>query len=231
MNTTTDITTNTFPNDFIEQIKLIINKAQDNAVKSVNHERVLMYWKIGERIVKEEQHGKQRADYGKYLIKSLAKELTTTFGSGFSIRQLEFCRQFYLTFPITNALRSQLNWTQYRLLIRINDEDKRTYYIEEACKNNWSARQLERQINSQLYERLLLSSDKEKVLAIAKGEILPNKPTDIIKDPMVLEFLGLKPQATYYEKDLEQAIITHIQQFLLELGNGFSFVARQNVCC
>ncbi len=227
MNTQADVTTNTFPNDFIEQIKSIINKAQDNAVKSVNHERVLMYWKIGERIVEEEQNGKQRADYGKYLIKNLAKELTVTFGSGFSYRQLNFCRQLYLAFPIVNTLRSQLNWSQYRLLIRINDENKRTYYIEEACKNNWSARQLERQINSQLYERLLLSSDKEKVLAIAKGEILPDKPTDIIKDPMVLEFLGLKPQATYYEKDLEQAIITHIQQFLLELGNGFSFVARQ----
>ncbi len=120
-----------------------------------------------------------------------------------------------------------MNWTQYRLLIRIPDEDKRTYYIEETCKNNWSARQLERQINSQLYERLLMSSDKEKVLAIAKNDAVPDHPKDIIKDPMVLEFLGLKPQATYYEKDLEQAIITHIQQFLLELGNGFSFVARQ----
>lgn len=126
-----------------------------------------------------------------------------------------------------NALRSQLNWTQYRLLIRLDDDDKRTYYIEEACKNNWSARQLERQINSQLYERLLLSSDKEKVLSIAKGEATPEHPQDIIKDPMVLEFLGLKPQAEYYEKDLEQAIITHIQHFLLELGNSFSFVARQ----
>lgn len=126
-----------------------------------------------------------------------------------------------------NALRSQLNWTQYRLLLRIENQDKRTYYIEESCKNNWSARQLERQVNSQLYERLLLSSDKEKVLAIAKSEAMEHNPTDIIKDPMVLEFLGLKPQASYYEKDLEQALITNIQSFLLELGNGFSFIARQ----
>ncbi len=213
--------------DFVQQIKAIISNAQNNAVRSVNRERVLMYWKIGEKIIVEEQNGKERADYGTYLIKMLSKELTADFGSGFSYRQLNFCRQFYIAFPIVNALRSQLNWTQYRLLIRIEDEDKRTYYIEEACKNNWSARQLERQINSQLYERLLLSSDKDKVLAIAKGEAVPDNPKDIIKDPMILEFLGLTPQAAYYEKDLEQAIITHIQQFLLELGNGFSFVARQ----
>ncbi len=213
--------------EFVQQIKSIINNAQNNAVRSINNERVFMYWKIGEKIVLEEQNGKERAEYGIYLIRMLSESLTKDFGSGFSVRQLEMCRQFFLTFPIANALRSQLNWTQYRLLIRLEDEDKRTYYIEEACKNNWSARQLERQINSQLYERLLLSSDKEKVLAIAKGEAVPEKPTDIIKDPMVLEFLGLQPQAAYYEKDLEQAIITHIQQFLLELGNGFSFVARQ----
>jgi predicted nuclease of restriction endonuclease-like (RecB) superfamily len=120
-----------------------------------------------------------------------------------------------------------LNWTQYRLLLRIDDPDRKTYYLEESCNNNWSARQLERQINSQLYERLLLSSDKESVLAIAKKEAQPEKPTDIIKDPMILEFLGLKPQASYYEKDLEKAIIINIQSFLLELGNGFSFVSRQ----
>ncbi len=218
--------TNFAPN-FVQQVKSIIKSSQNNAIRSVNRERVLMYWKIGERIVEEEQQGKKRADYGTYLIKMLSKELTRDFGSGFSVRQLETSRQFYNMFPIPHALRAELNWTEYKLLIRIKDEDKRTYYIEEACKNNWSARQLERQINSQLYERLLLSSDKEKVLAIAKGEAVPDNPKDIIKDPMVLEFLGLKPQATYYEKDIEQAIITHIQQFLLELGNGFSFVARQ----
>lgn len=219
--------TTTFSADFVQQIKHIISNAQDNAVRAVNNERVMMYWKIGEKIVVEEQKGKQRADYGAYLVKTLSEELQKTFGSGFSQRQLETCRQFYLAFPIPHALRSQLNWTQYRLLIRIDNKDKRGYYIEEACKNNWSARQLERQINSQLYERLLLSADKEKVLAIAKGEATPEQPKDIIKDPMILEFLGLKPQAEYYEKDLEQAIITHIQHFLLELGNGFSFVARQ----
>jgi len=212
---------------FVNGIKALIQAGQSNAVRAVNRERVMLYWNIGKHIVEEEQNGKQRADYGVFLIKSLAKELTKEFGSGFSFRQLNFCRQFHLAFPIVNALRSQLNWTQYRLLIRINDKDKQTYYIEEACKNNWSARQLERQINSQLYERLLLSNDKEKVLAVAKGEATPQDPKEIIKDPMVLEFLGLKPQASYYEKDLEQALLTNVQAFLLELGNGFSFVARQ----
>ncbi|MCG8812158.1 DUF1016 domain-containing protein [Tenacibaculum finnmarkense] len=211
----------------VNSVRLLIQNAQKNAVRAINQERVLLYWNIGKHIVEEEQNGKERANYGSYLIKTLAKELTKDFGSGFSFRQLNFCRQFYSTFPIVNALRSQLNWTQYRLLLPIENKDKRSYYIEESCKNNWSARQLERQINSQLYERLLLSSDKENVLAIAKNEATIQNPTDIIKDPMVLEFLGLKQKSNYYEKDLEQALITNIQSFLLELGNGFSFVARQ----
>ncbi|MBE7690756.1 PDDEXK nuclease domain-containing protein [Tenacibaculum piscium] len=211
----------------VNSVRLLIQNAQKNAIRAINQERVLLYWNIGKHIVEEEQNGNERANYGSYLIKTLAKELTKDFGSGFSFRQLNFCRQFYSTFPIVNALRSQLNWTQYRLLLPIENKDKRSYYIEESCKNNWSARQLERQINSQLYERLLLSSDKEKVLAIAKNEATIQNPTDIIKDPMVLEFLGLKQKANYYEKDLEQALITNIQSFLLELGNGFSFVARQ----
>lgn len=168
-----------------------------------------------------------RAEYGASIIKLLAKALKTDFGSGFSIRQLETSRKFYRTFPNTHALRAQLNWTQYKLLLRIDDKDKRSFYIEEACTNNWSSRQLERQINSHLYERLLLSNDKEKVMAVAKKESKPENPREIIKDPMVLEFLGLKPEATYYEKDLEQALITNMQSFLLELGNGFSFIARQ----
>ncbi|WP_299671741.1 PDDEXK nuclease domain-containing protein [uncultured Polaribacter sp.] len=212
---------------FINAIREIIVNAQKHAVTAIQQQRVLMYWHIGHHIVEEEQQGKTRADYGSELIKTLSKELTKDFGSGFSFRQLNFCRQFFIAFPIMNALRSQLNWTQYRLLLRIESEDKRTYYIEESCNNNWSARQLERQINSQLYERLLLSNDKEKVLAIAKKEAIVEHPKDIIKDPMVLEFLGLQPQASYYEKDLEQLLISNIQSFLLELGNGFSFVSRQ----
>lgn len=214
-------------NQFVNDIRQLILNAQQNAVRAIDKERVILYWKIGERLFVEEQNGKERADYGIYLTNRLSAELSQEFGTGFSVRQLEFCRQFYRIFPIANTLRSQLNWSQYRLLIQMDSDDKRTFYIEESCKNNWSFRQLERQVNSQLFERLLMSSDKEKVLAIAKGELSPDHPKDIIKDPMVLEFLGLKPQAEYYEKDLEQAIITNIQHFLLELGNGFSFVARQ----
>jgi len=211
----------------ISEIKTIISQSRDQAIRSVDYQRTLMYWHIGQRIFEEEQNGKERAEYGTYLIKYLSEQLQPEFGSGFSRRQLEKYRQFYRVFPIASALRTQLNWTQYKLLISIDNEHKREYYIAESVKNNWSARQMERQINSSLYERLLLSNDKESVLAIAKGELIPNEPSQIIKDPMVLEFLGLKKESAYYEKDFEQAIITHLQDFLLELGNGFSFVARQ----
>jgi predicted nuclease of restriction endonuclease-like (RecB) superfamily len=211
----------------LQDIKTIIIEAQDRAIRSVDYQRVLMYWQIGKRILDEEQGGQQRAEYGKYLLKSLSEQLEPEFGNGFSVRQLELSRQFYKLFPITNTLYSQLNWSQYKLIIRIENEDKRAFYIAESVKNNWTVRQLERQINSLFYERLLLSNDKQSVLEVARKEKQPQSPSEIIKDPMVLEFLGLKPQASYYEKDLEDAIITHLQEFLLELGNGFSFVARQ----
>jgi len=187
----------------------------------------LMYWHLGERIFIEEQGEQDRAEYGAYLLKNLAQAIEPEFGSGFSVRQLELCRQFYRNYPIANALRSQLNWYQYRLLIRIDDASKREYYELETANNAWTGREMERQINSLLYERLLMSNDKESVLAVARKERIPEKPTEIIKDPMNLEFLGLKPDAAYYEKDLESALITHLQDFLLEMGNGFSFVARQ----
>jgi predicted nuclease of restriction endonuclease-like (RecB) superfamily len=211
----------------VNEIKNIIAGAKERAIRAVDHERVLMYWHIGKVIFEEEQQGKDRADYGTYLIKYLSEQLQPEFGSSFSIRQLELFRQLYRTFPIANALRSQFTWTHYRMFIRIDNHDKREYYIAEALKNNWTSRQLERQINSQLFERLLLSNDKESVLAVARGEKQPSEAKEIIKDPLVLEFLGLKREAAYYEKDLESAIITHLQEFLLELGNGFSFVARQ----
>ena len=209
------------------EIKKTILFAQENAVRSIDQHRVLMYWQIGKQIFEEEQKGKDRADYGAYLIRLLSEQLQPEFGTGFSVRQLEFYRQFYRIFPIANALRSQLNWTQYRLLIRIEDNDKREFYIEESVKNNWTSRELERQIYSNLFERLLLSNDKNSVLSVARNERLPENAKEIIKDPMYLEFLGLKRESSYYEKDLETAIVTHLQEFLLELGNGFSFVARQ----
>ncbi|MCJ1806914.1 PDDEXK nuclease domain-containing protein [Flavobacterium covae] len=211
----------------ITDIKSLISNARTSAIKAVDYQRTLLYWHIGERIFNEEQQGKDRADYGEYLIKYLSEQLQPEFGSGFSVRQLERYRQFYRTFPIASTLRTQLSWSHYKLLLGFDNEDKREYYIAETAKNNWSVRQMERQINSQLYERLLLSNDKESVLAVARNEVLPTHPNEIIKDPMVLEFLGLKRESAYYEKDLEQAIITHLQDFLLELGNGFSFVARQ----
>jgi predicted nuclease of restriction endonuclease-like (RecB) superfamily len=212
---------------FVLQIKNIIEDAQKNALRSVDFHRVVMYWNLGRSILEEEQQGKKRAEYGTYLIKNLAEELVPEYGTGFSVRQLERCRQFYKEFPIASALRTQFSWTHYKLFLPLENNGRREFYIAETSKNNWTARQLERQINSQLYERLLLSSDKERVLAVAQGEQLPAKPTDIIKDPMYLEFLGLKREAAYYEKDIEQAIITHLQEFLLEIGNGFTFVARQ----
>lgn len=211
----------------IGQIKAIIEASQERAIRAVDHERTLMYWHIGKYIFEEEQQGEERATYGKYLIKYLAQQLEPEFGSGFGVRQLERSRQFFRLFPIASALRTQFNWTQYKLLISVEDEHKREFYIAESIKNAWTARQTERQINSLLYERLLMSNDKESVLAVAKGEQQPSEVKEIIKDPMVLEFLGLKRESSYYEKDLEQAIITHLQDFLLEMGNGFSFVARQ----
>lgn len=212
---------------FISDIRTIILSARESAIRSVDTVRVQMYWKLGERIFIEEQKGQDRAEYGAYLLQNIAMEIEKEFGSGFSVRQLERARQFYRTYPIATALRTQLNWYQYRLLIQIDDKDKREYYELESANNNWTGRELERQINSGLYERLLLSNDKKAVLEVARKERIPESPTEIIKDPMVLEFLGLRPEATYYEKDLERALITNLQAFLLELGNGFSFVARQ----
>ena len=213
--------------EFVNEIRGIIDQARNHAARSVDQARVLMYWNIGKRIFEKEQQGKERADYGSFLLETLSKNLAPLYGSGFSVRQLEICRKFYRTYPIANTLCAQLNWSQYKLLIAIPDKDKREYYQLEAVNEGWSKRQLERQINSMLYERLLMSNDKEKVLAVARKERTPESPLEIIKGPMVLEFLGLERKPAYYEKDLESALISHIADFLLELGKGFSFVARQ----
>lgn len=211
----------------IDDARAIIETARANAVRSVDFCRVQMYWNLGRRIFEEEQHGKERADYGAYIVKTLADKLEAEYGSGFGVRQLERARQFYRIYPIASTVRTQLNWSQYKMLISIDDPDKREYYELESVNNAWTARETERQINSLLYERLLLSNDKEAVLAVARKERIPETPQEIIKDPMVLEFLGLERQSAYYEKDVENAIITHIADFLLEMGKGFSFVARQ----
>ena len=189
-----------------QEVQRLINNSKNKAIKAVDFERVILYWSIGKRIFKEIQGGKKRADYGKHIIINLSIELEPIYGSGYSVRQLELMRQFYKCFPNTNAVRSQLSWSQYKLLIRIEDSDKREFYINESIKNLWSGRELERQINSSLFERLLLSSDKKSVLKIAKNKKMPAEASEIIKDPMVLEFLGLEKRNSYYEKDLEQAI-------------------------
>ncbi|MBW8333426.1 MAG: PDDEXK nuclease domain-containing protein [Prolixibacteraceae bacterium] len=212
---------------FVQDVKTIIGLARTQAMRSVEFHRVQMYWKLGERVFNEEQQGKERADYGAYLIRGLAKELEPEFGSGFSYRQLNWCRQFYRTYPIVSAVRTQLNWSQYKMLITIEDNSRREYYELEAVKNAWTGRELERQISSGLFERLLLSNDKDSVMAVARKERLPELPHEIVKDPMILEFLGLERKPQYYEKDLESALIEHLQQFMLELGNGYCFVARQ----
>lgn len=211
----------------LHSIISLIEETRESAIRSVDFHKVQLNWHIGKFIFEDEQKGKERAEYGKYLIKYLSKNLEPIYGSSYAVRQLERFRQFYRTFPIASALRTQLNWTQYKLLISLESDDKRNFYIAESIKNHWTSRQLERQINSNLFERLLLSNDKESMLAVARGEKLPSEAREIIKDPMTLEFLGLKGESAYYEKDLETAIITHLQDFLLELGNGFSFVARQ----
>ena len=184
------------------------------------------YWNIGKSII-EEQGGNEKAEYGTGFLKELSKQMTQDFGKGFTVANLKNMRQFYLTFPNGYALRSELSWTHYRLLMRVENENAREFYMQEAVKSQWSTRQLERQINSFFYERLLSSKNKEQVAAEIQTLEPAKKPEDIIRDPYVLEFLGLASNDDFYESDLEQALITHLQKFLLELGRGFSFVARQ----
>ena len=184
------------------------------------------YWNMGKSII-EKQGGNKKAEYGTGLLKELSKQMTQDFGKGFTVANLKNMRQFYLTFPNGYALRSELSWTHYRLLMRVENENAREFYMQEAVKSQWSTRQLERQINSFFYERLLSSKNKEQVAEEIQTLEPAKKPEDVIRDPYVLEFLGLKSNDDFYESDLEQALITHLQKFLLELGRGFSFVARQ----
>lgn len=213
-------------NIFIE-IKNILENARNNIYRVANSAMVLAYWQIGKIIVEHEQKGKERAEYGSSLIKELSIKLSKEFGKGFDERNLWYIRNFYLMFPIMNAVRSELSWTHYRLLLSIENKEARNFYIIETANNKWSTRELERQINSMFYEKLVLSKNKEKVKELsAKGQII-SKPSDVIKDPYFLEFANLKENRDYLEKDLENVLISKLQEFLLELGKGFSFVARQ----
>lgn len=213
-------------NEFYEEIKSILLDARNRVYQTANSAMVEAYWQIGKSIV-EEQGGEERAEYGTGLLNELSRQMTLDFGKGFTVRNLRAMRQFYLLFPIWHTVRAELSWSHYRLLMRVENEQERQFYIEEAVKSQWSTRQLERQINSFFYERLLSSKDKAGVSQEIKKHEPSKTPEDIIRDPYVLEFLGLSPNDDFYESDLEQALITHLQKFLLELGRGFSFVARQ----
>lgn len=212
-----------------KDIKKILAEARNKAYTAVNFVMVEAYWNIGRRVVEEEQKGKKRAEYGKYLINKLAEQLTKEFGSGFSEQSLRNMRQFYLTFPIRSTLWSEISWSHYKLLIRIENDRARKFYAEESVQANWSVRQLERQINSFYYERLLSSKNKLPVKQEVdrRARQLKATPQDFIKDPYVLEFLDVQGTSEMREGRLEQALIGHLQKFLLELGRGFSFVGRQ----
>ncbi len=188
---------------------------------------VVAYWHIGREIVEEEQIGKSRAGYGEAILKKLSEKLTADFGKGFDESNLRNIRHFYLTYPKCDALRHELSWTHYRILMRVDKPQARSFYEIECIENNWSARELERQKGSFLFERLALSKDKKGLMKLArKGQEL-HTYEDMIKDPYVLEFTGLSPQSKLYESKLEQALIDNLSKFLLELGKGFTFVARQ----
>jgi predicted nuclease of restriction endonuclease-like (RecB) superfamily len=190
---------------------------------------VIAYWEIGKRIVENEQAGEAKAVYGQGLLKELSQNLTADFGKGFDQSNLRYMRLFYQVFPIRDALRHELGWTHYRLLLKVENEKRRSYYLHEAIAQNWSTRALERQINSFYYERILSSKQRKEVTAEAKNatDALAARPEDFIKDPYVLEFLHLSTDNRFLEKDLENAIINNLQQFILELGKGYAFVAQQ----
>jgi len=213
--------------DIYSEIKETLLQSRDHAYTAVNFAIVQAYWQIGRIIVEHEQNGSLRAEYGKAVLQEISEKLQQEFGGGFSVRNLQQMKKFYVLYPNTNALRSQLTWTHYRALLRIENDDVRNWYMEECIRSAWSSRQLERQISTLYYERLLASRDKETVIAEAEKLLKPLSAEDFIKDPYVLDFLDLKDYPALRESDLEQALIDKLQEFLLELGRGFCFVARQ----
>ncbi|MEM9888432.1 MAG: PDDEXK nuclease domain-containing protein [Bacteroidota bacterium] len=225
---------NTPIKNYVEKAINILELAREQVVKSVNQTMVFAYFEIGKIIVEEEQAGKERAEYSKRTIEKLSEKLIGEYGRGFSIRNLEQMRRFYLTYSKTQTPSAelqmpdfQLSWSHYLILTRIKKEEERKFYEIESRTNNWSVRELKRQFDSSLYERLVFSRDKEGVRELSeKGQVI-NVPKDAIKEPYVLEFLGLEEKERYTESELEKAIIDKIEHFLLELGKGFAFIARQ----
>ncbi|WP_027121046.1 PDDEXK nuclease domain-containing protein [Mycoplasma leonicaptivi] len=213
-----------------EEIKSLLKESRLQVITQVNNVLLKTYWKIGKTIVLDEQNNSNRAEYGKNLLKTLSKKLTKEFGRGFSRSNLQNMRNFYSLYPKCQTLSGKLSWSHYSELLSISDDSKRSFYEKESENSNWSVRELKRQINTSLYERLLLSQGKDnknKVLELAlKGQEIQN-PKDIIKDPYVFEFLGIPEQKPILESDLEKSLIKHIEKFLLELGRGFMFVGSQ----
>lgn len=219
-----------------ERIEKLIHEARKRTIAVVNTTMVYTYYEVGRMIVEDEQQGEQRAEYGTELLKHLSEQLSNKFGKGFSAQNLANMRQFYLTYSKDNIFQTvsresengfTLSWSHYLKLMRISNPEERRFYEIEAKDNNWSLRELQRQFDSSLYERLALSRDKEGVKALAHEEQVIDTPKDIVKDPYVLEFIGLPELPQYNESELEQRLIDNLQTFLLELGKGFTFVGRQ----
>ena len=218
-------------NSLYNKISSILEESRKFVATTVNTAMIQTYFEIGRLIVEEEQHGNIRAEYGKETLKNLSIKLTANYGKGFSQRNLEQMRQFYLVYstqiPQTPSAKFSLSYSHYLFLMRIDNPEERKFYEIESSQNNWSLRELKRQFDSALYERLSLSKDKEKVKSLAvQGQIIEN-PCDIVKDPYVLEFLGLPEKAYYSESELESRLVEKLENFLLELGKGYTFVGRQ----
>lgn len=222
-----DVSKITFTDDYIKDIKCILQQARKQSYKTVNTIMIQSYWLIGWRIVEQEQKGEQRAGYGEKIIENLSKELNAELGSGMSVSHLWNCRQFYSVFPdlqILHTLCRGLSWSHLRLIMRLNSEAERNYYITEAKQGGWSVRELERNIRTDMFHRILQNQIEG---AAEKNAIAINTKETQIKDPYILEFLGIKPETKTSEKNVEDAIINHLEQFLLEMGKGFCFVERQ----
>ena len=213
-------------NHIFNDIKNLVISSRNKVYSAVNTEMLSLYWSIGKAIM-EIQQGDERASYGDAILEKLSEKLTDEFGKGFSSRNLRTMRKFYLIYPIWQTVSSKLSWSHYLEILKIDEEPKRNFYIKEAINSKWSVRELQRQIGSLLYERLVISADKEKVRALAeKGHELKTSK-DLVKDPFVLEFLDIKENTDYLESDLEKNILEHLKEFLLELGKGFMFVGSQ----
>lgn len=222
-----ELANNTEYNNLLSQIGDILSEGRQKASVAVNTVLVETYWSIGKYIVEFEQLGSERAKYGEELLVNLSKDLTLAFGKGFSRSNLTYMRKFYMSFPKCETLSHKLTWSHYFEILKSDSDLEISFYAKECEKQNWSVRELKRQMKSLLFHRIALSKDKEQVLELSKEGLIIQKPEDIVKDPYVLEFLGIPEQQVYLEGELEEKIIENLQKFLLELGRGFAFIGRQ----